>query len=87
MIRMQVQLTEEQARGLRDVAHQRGVSVSSVVREAVGRLLEQPRRPTREELRRRALARAGKYDSGCTDVAERHDEHFVEAIESRWRRS
>lgn len=78
MIRTQIQLTEEQAERLKDLAHERGVSVSALVREAVDGLVREPRRPTKRELRMRALEVAGKYSSGRTDIAEHHDRYLAE---------
>ena len=37
----------------------------------------------RGELARRALALAGRYRSGCRDLAEDHDAHLDEAFDSR----
>lgn len=37
-----------------------------------------------EEKRRRALEVVGRFHSGTGDLAERHDEYFVEAIEACW---
>lgn len=87
MVRTQIQLTEEQAERLRDLAHERDTSMAALVREAVDRLLAGTPHLTRRERMDRALAAAGKYRSGCSDVSERHDEYFADAIESRWRRS
>ena len=76
MIRMQIQFTETQTVVLREVAADRGVSISAVVREAVednvvnGRL-----RPSRHELLKRSLAAAGRFSSGG-DAARHHDEYF-----------
>ncbi len=36
----------------------------------------------RDELARRALALAGRYRSGCRDLAEEHDRHLDEAFDS-----
>lgn len=75
MVSLQVQLTEEQARRLEEIAVIRGVPQADLVRQAVETLLERnalERSP--EELRQRALALAGRFHSGHHDTAERHDE-------------
>ena len=36
----------------------------------------------RHKLARRALALAGRYRSGCRDLAEDHDQHLDEAFDS-----
>jgi hypothetical protein len=78
---MQVQLTSEQAKSLKEVATTRGLSVAALVRESVDRYLEQSRylEPTHEELMQRVLALAGKGASGHSDISERHDDYLAEA--------
>jgi hypothetical protein len=76
MVRMQVQLNEEQAAKLRRLAYARGVSISALVREAVDDLDGETQAAAR---RRRALAAVGKVRSELTDVAERHDEYLQDA--------
>ncbi len=79
MIRTQIQLTEEQDRRLEQLAAARRVSKAELVRQAVDLLLERnalERSP--EELRRRALALAGRFRSGYHDTARRHDEVLAE---------
>ena len=75
MIRTQVQLTEEQARALKELAAQRGVSMSELVRQAVERILEE-----REETEkwRRALEIVGRYHSGHSDISVEHDKYLDE---------
>ena len=41
MVRTQIQLTEEQAEGLKRLAAERGVSMAELVRQSVQRLLEE----------------------------------------------
>lgn len=79
MVRTQVQLPEEQIAILRRMAAEEGVSVSELVRRGVARLLESRLKPTREELWKRARSIIGKYDSGKTDIAQRHDDYLAEA--------
>lgn len=79
VIRTQVQLTATQAESLRRIAARRGVSMASLVRSAVDELLLGEDLETRWE---RAMSVVGKFRDrdGATDVSERHDEYFVEAI-------
>jgi post-segregation antitoxin (ccd killing protein) len=79
VIRTQVQLTEEQARQLRRLAAERGVSVAQLIRESVEALLERSAVSRDQELRRRAMAAAGRFRSGQGDIATRHDDYLVEA--------
>ena len=81
MVRAQVQFTEEQLAAVRNVARQKGVSVSQVVREGVDLLLQQHQSPSREELVRRSLEVLGLFRSRTGDVSTRHDDYFAEASE------
>lgn len=82
MIRTQIQLTEEQAERLKDIAHEHGRSVAALIREAVDQLLASQPRLTWRQRMDRALSVAGTFTSGCSDVSERHDEYWAESI---WR--
>jgi hypothetical protein len=83
MIRTQIQLTEAQAGSLKRKASSRGVSMATLIREAVDRTLADD---DAIRLRKRALAMAGGFRDreGATDVAERHDDYLAEAFED-WR--
>ena len=73
MIRTQISLTEDQMRRLRREARRRHVSLASIVREAVDRVVpdEDARRDERVET---LLAAAGSVASGTGTVARDHDE-------------
>jgi Arc/MetJ-type ribon-helix-helix transcriptional regulator len=79
MIRTQIQLTEEQAAGLKRLAAERGVSMAEVVREAVDEKLSGDQHEARWQ---RALGVIGKFRDreGKTDVAERHDDYLADAF-------
>ncbi|HEV2281929.1 MAG TPA: ribbon-helix-helix domain-containing protein [bacterium] len=77
MRRTQVQLTERQTQHLRRLSSERGVSMSTLVRQAVDLLLESGG-AEREMLWRRAMTAVGRFKSGRTDVSVRHDEHVAE---------
>lgn len=78
MIRTQVSLRGEQMEALRRLAHERGVSIAALVRDAVDRLLTTSRSPA--EGRAAALAIVGAFESGEPDISERHDEYLDEAF-------
>ena len=82
MMRIQVQLTETQVRALRAQACQEERSMADLVHESVSEYLARRQVWDRRELARRALALAGRYRSGCPDLAEDHDEHLDEAFDS-----
>ena len=53
-----------------------------VVRRAVDALTQAGAAPSVAELRQRALDASGRFSSGSTDVARRHDDHLSEAYRS-----
>lgn len=79
MIRTQVQLTETQARILKELAHQENVSVAELTRRALDYWLQHLNAMPDAEAKRRALAVAGRFRSDRTDVSERHDDYLAEA--------
>ena len=79
MIRTQVQLTEEQVRALRSLSSARRVSVAELIRQSVGVLIRSAREIDIEERRRRAIAAAGRFHSGASDISVKHDEYLAEA--------
>ncbi|MGH4017960.1 MAG: CopG family transcriptional regulator [Pseudonocardiaceae bacterium] len=78
MKQTQVSLTEHQLAALRQRAHERGVSIAALVREAVDALLCSDR--TGDEATR-SLAAVGSYRSNPENVAEDHD-RFLDEIYS-----
>jgi hypothetical protein len=79
MIRTQIQLTEEQARGLKRVAGQRGISVSALVRQAIEKAVAVDDGPAK---RQRALAVVGRFRSGTKDISTEHDRYLAEDFAS-----
>jgi hypothetical protein len=77
MIRTQISMTDEQAKGLRRLAAIRRRSQAALLRDALDALLEDDQRS-----RRLAAARAaiGAFRSGTSDTSERHDEALAEAF-------
>lgn len=85
MVRTQIQLTEEQARALKRLAAERGVSMAALVREAVDGIAGGG--SAAEERWARALAVVGKFHGGGEPVSERHDDYFAESILDEWKSS
>jgi len=81
MVRTQVQLPEEDLKELRRLAAEEGVSVSELLRRGAKQVLAARGKPSREELWERASKVIGKFRSGKTDVAQRHDDYLAEAYE------
>lgn len=83
MVRTQIQFEDAQLEALREQAANEKVSISELVRRAVGSLARRSSVEVSEtERRRRAIATAGRFASGLSDVAENHDEHLDEAYRS-----
>lgn len=82
MVRVQIQLQDDQLRRLRKWAQERSISVSEAVRRCVAeRLSAEECSPSREELIRAALSVCGKYSDpeGRSDVGVNHDRYLDEA--------
>jgi len=79
VLRTQIQLTEEQARALKELAHREGKSVAELTRQAIDYWLQIVGSVSVEERHRRALAAVGRFRSGRTDISKRHDEYLAEA--------
>lgn len=79
MVRTQVQLTEEQLALIKQIAAERNLSMSEVIRQGMDSFLRQSVTVSREERVRRALEVVGRFRSGRSDVSARHDEHLAEA--------
>ena len=82
MIQTQVQLTEEQARALSDLARVRQSSVAVLIRQGIDQLIQQAARADESELLRRAIAAAGRFHSGQSNVSMEHDQYLVEAYQA-----
>lgn len=79
MVRMQVQLTEEQIAALKRLAVRRGTSIAALVRQGVDAILREPEQEERAR-RERARAVAGRFRSGLGDLAAEHDRYLGEDL-------
>ena len=77
MIRTQIQLTEKQARTLKGLARQEGVSVAELIRRCIDRTIEE-RAPDKTTLFDAAAGLIGQFRdrSRKTDLAEKHDDYL-----------
>lgn len=82
MVRTQVQLTKTQAQALKQMAAERGVSVAELIRQSLERFLQSAGTEDREQRRRRAIAAAGRFRSGLSDLAAEHDRYLADAYRS-----
>ena len=80
MIRTQIQLEEKQYRTLKELAGEYKVSMATLIRQSVDLLLAQEAKPSRDELKQRALSIVGKYHDieGARDVSINHDKYLAE---------
>lgn len=78
MPRTQIRLTEEQSLALKSLAAERRTSVAELIRQAVEDFVRQTPIPSRGEMKRRALAAAGRFRSGVKDLSARHDGYLAE---------
>jgi len=77
MFRTQIQLTEEQARMLKELSRAGNESMASLIRQAIDRFLVTAR-PNHGGQYRQALAVVGKYKTGQSDIAVAHDRYLEE---------
>jgi len=80
MVRTQVQLTEEQAKILKRLAHSRHLSVAELIRQAVESLIRSSSVADIEERRKRALDIVGRFSSEKRDISKEHDKYLAEAF-------
>lgn len=78
MVRTQIQLTDEQASALKRLAAKRHKSIAELIRQSVEILLHSMSDVSPEERRQRAIAAAGRFHSGRSDLSNKHDEYLAE---------
>jgi hypothetical protein len=81
MVRTQIQLTDEQAKRLRELSATSRESVAALIRKAVDQFIFSGN-PDRSALYRQAEPVVGKYISDSDDISIRHDRYLEEAFES-----
>jgi len=79
MIRTQIRLTERQAQALKELAARQNVSVAQIIRQAVDERLRAAGGIDLRQRKQRALAVAGRFHSGLSDLSVEHDRHLAKA--------
>jgi len=79
MVRTQIQLREKQAKQLKKLASAQHKSMAEVIRQAIDYMITSKVGFDIEERKKRAVAAAGRFHSGASDISERHDEYLVGA--------
>jgi hypothetical protein len=82
MVRTQIQLTDEQASRLKEMAHESNESMAGIIRKALDGFLLKQQPPNRRALYRQALGIIGKYKAGVHDVSIEHDRYLEEEFKS-----
>jgi hypothetical protein len=81
VVKIQIQLTEEQARALELISAQQGRSVAELIRQSVDNAIRSQGIVDDAEKRRRAIAAAGSFRSGQADLAVEHDHYLAEVYQ------
>jgi predicted DNA-binding protein len=81
MVRTQIQLTEDQANRLKELAHGSSESIAAIIRKALDQYLSK-QEPNRGTLYRQAMTVIGKYQAGTHDISLEHDRYLEEEFRS-----
>ena len=82
MVRTQIQLTDEQARLVKQIAAERQVSMAAVIREVLDDSLRSHANvPSPADRARVAIQAVGRFRSGTGDGATAHDKHLATAYQ------
>ena len=79
MVRTQIQITAEQAKAIKRIALARHVSVAELIRRAVDIMVKSSPVADPEEKLKRAIDVVGKFRSGKSEIAKRHDKYLADA--------
>jgi RecA/RadA recombinase len=79
MIRIHIQLTDDQAKTLKKISMSRHLSVAEFIRRAVDTLIKSSAVVDVEERHKRAIEIVGPFSSGKRDISEKHDLYLSDA--------
>jgi hypothetical protein len=80
MIQTQIELTEEEAQELQNLAAARQLSVSDLIRQSIKPLFQSTAATDIMEKRKRAMTIAGRFHSGLSDLSTEHDKYLAEDL-------
>ncbi len=80
MVRTQIQLSEKQAKLVKSISAEQGISVSEVIRRAIDSM-EKFSMDYDAGKKKLALEVVGKFSSGKGDISEKHDEYLSRAFQ------
>jgi len=75
MVRTQIQLTESQAKVLREISNKKGISVAELIRQSVENFLENTEMNPDQGFRQKAKEVAGRF-RGSHDLSINHDKYW-----------
>ena len=78
MVRTQIQLTEEQAEMLKQMAVEQNISVAEIIRRSLDTTMRLQGGCTSQEQRRLAIGLSGMFNSGVSDLGSDHDRYLAE---------
>lgn len=80
LVRIHIQLDDEQYEALEALAREKDVPLSELIRQGVDLLIAASQGATSAERRKRAIALAGRFHSQdlAANVSAEHDEHLAE---------
>jgi Arc/MetJ-type ribon-helix-helix transcriptional regulator len=81
MYRTEIRLTTEQLESLKQLVVREGKSVAELIRLSVDSMLRSAGIRDPDKQYRKAIAAAGKLQSGPQDLAKEHDRYLAEAFE------
>lgn len=79
MVRMQIQLTEEQAKTVKRIALSRHLSVAELIRKVIDTMIKSSKVVDTEEKHKRAIEIVSRFSSGKRNISKKHDLYLADA--------
>lgn len=78
MIQKEIKLTKKQVYELQKLSKIKGKSISELIRQGIDMVIKSNKAIISDEQRRCAVAVAGRFRSGYSNLSTNHDEHLIE---------